>query len=76
MVKTPVKIQVKSNPPAEPVYRAMSAATMKMPEPIIEPTTIIVASKRPIRAARPDVDVFWGTAPCGLDEFIMCYCGA
>src|SRR5438132_11874868 len=42
----PVMIQAISRPPAEPVWRAMSAETMKMPEPIIEPTTIMVESNR------------------------------
>ncbi len=31
----------------ESVPRAMSASTMKMPEPIIEPMTIAVEEKRP-----------------------------
>src|SRR5260370_8657264 len=31
----------------------MSAATMKMPEPIIDPTTIIVPSKRPMARTKP-----------------------
>src|SRR5262249_44832095 len=48
MVRQPVRIQVSSKPPAEPVWRAMSAATMKMPEPIMEPTTIIVPSNKPM----------------------------
>ena len=33
-----------SSQPALPTFRAMSADTMKMPDPIIEPTTTIVAS--------------------------------
>ena len=31
----------------EPVMRAMSAETMKMPEPIMEPMTSVVALVRP-----------------------------
>src|SRR5437879_13756359 len=42
------------SPPAEPVCRAISAETMKMPDPIIEPTTIIVESKRPRPRMKPD----------------------
>src|SRR5580704_8287268 len=47
IVRQPLKIHVSSSPPADPVCRAMSAATMKIPDPIIEPTTIIVASYSP-----------------------------
>ncbi len=36
-----------SSQPALPTCLAMSADTMKMPDPIIEPTTTIVASYRP-----------------------------
>src|SRR5258707_13151719 len=46
-------IQVRSKPPAEPVWRVMSEATMKMPEPIIDPTTIMVPSKRPMARTKP-----------------------
>ena len=49
---TPVMSQTRSSQPGEPTVRAMSAVTMKMPEPIIEPTTIIVASNRPSIAAQ------------------------
>src|SRR5882724_1171753 len=52
-VSTPVRIHVSSNPPAEPVCRVMSAATIKMPEPIIEPTTIIVPSNKPMARTNP-----------------------
>src|SRR3954454_24997859 len=34
------------SPPGEFIVRAMSAETMKMPEPIIDPTTSMVASSR------------------------------
>ncbi len=40
--------QTPSSHPPEPMSRALSAETMKMPEPIIEPTTSAVASSRPI----------------------------
>src|SRR5437879_750397 len=42
------------SPPAEPVCRAMSAETIKIPDPIIEPTTIMVESKRPSPRIKPD----------------------
>src|SRR5579862_6914424 len=40
--------------PAEPVCREMSAETMKIPEPIIEPTTIIVESNRLRPRTKPE----------------------
>src|SRR5882724_2000402 len=42
-----------SSQPGAGRRRAMSAETMKMPEPIIEPATSAVASRRPSRASRP-----------------------
>ena len=36
-----------SNQPGEPSVRDMSAETIKMPEPIIDPITIIVESYKP-----------------------------
>ena len=48
MVRVPVRIQVSSRPPADPVCLEISAATMKIPEPIIEPTTIMVPSNNPM----------------------------
>ena len=47
MVSRPVMTQDISSHPALPSCRDISAATMKMPEPIIEPATIMVESKRP-----------------------------
>ncbi|MNT63702.1 hypothetical protein D3C72_2015380 [compost metagenome] len=47
MVKRPVSSQMTSSHPGEPTCRAISAETMKMPEPIIDPATIIVESSRP-----------------------------
>src|SRR5260370_2047207 len=49
--------QAASSPPVDPVWRAMSADTMKIPEPIIDPTTIIVESKRPRPRTNPDDSV-------------------
>ena len=50
---TPVRIQTRSSQPLEPTSRAMSAETMKMPEPIMVPATSMVASKRPRRLLKP-----------------------
>ncbi len=49
MVSTPVSSQATSSQPGLPIQRAISADTMKMPEPIIDPMTTIVASNRPRR---------------------------
>src|SRR2546421_6761703 len=56
MVSKPVRIQVSRRPAGEPVCREISAATMKMPEPIIEPTTIIVPSNNPMARTKPGSD--------------------
>src|SRR2546421_12769513 len=53
MVSSPVRIHVSSSPPAEPVCREISAATMKIPDPIIEPTTIMVPSNNPMARTKP-----------------------
>ena len=44
MVRTPVRIQAASSHPGLLSSLAMSAETMKIPEPIIAPMTIMVAS--------------------------------
>jgi hypothetical protein len=38
---------VNNNQPGAPINRADSAETIKIPDPIIEPITIIVASSKP-----------------------------
>jgi hypothetical protein len=43
-VSTPVTTHATSSQPALPRLLAMSPETRKMPDPIIEPTTIIVES--------------------------------
>src|SRR5882724_704003 len=53
MVKSPVTTQARSSQPAEPTWRVMSAETMKMPEPIIDPATIIVESQVPSSRTKP-----------------------
>ena len=47
MVITPDMIQTTSSKPGLCTWLAISAETMKMPEPIIEPHTIIVEENRP-----------------------------
>ena len=44
MVSRPVTTHAPSSQPGLPIVRAMSADTMKMPDPIIAPMTIIVES--------------------------------
>src|SRR5690349_10075574 len=46
IVSTPASAHATSSHPGEPTRREDSAEVMKMPEPIIDPTTIIVASSR------------------------------
>src|SRR6185369_554010 len=46
MVSTPASAHAISSQPGEPTSRDDSAEVMKIPDPIIEPTTIIVASSR------------------------------
>src|SRR4029077_3790779 len=46
-------IHANNRPPEEPVCRVMSAATMKIPDPIIDPTTIIVPSNNPMERTNP-----------------------
>jgi hypothetical protein len=47
MVSTPAIAQAAISQPGEPTRRADSAEVMKMPEPIIDPTTIMLASSKP-----------------------------
>ena len=49
MVIKPATAQVRINQPGAPMSRADSVEVMKIPDPIIEPTTIIVASSGPRR---------------------------
>ena len=53
-VRTPAAIQTPRRPDGEPTRRALSAETMKMPEPIMDPTTSAVASKRRMARRRWD----------------------
>src|ERR1700675_3127518 len=52
-VINPVVTQTTINNPGLPTCRAMSADTMKMPDPIIEPATIMVASSGPRLLTNP-----------------------
>ena len=47
IVIKPATAQASSSQPGEPINRADSADVMKMPDPIIEPITIMVASSKP-----------------------------
>jgi hypothetical protein len=61
MVMNPVMSHTASSQPALPTLRTMSALTMKIPEPIIEPATIIVASRRVRLGLNSDgADMCWG----------------
>src|SRR5436853_3887815 len=55
--------QAASNHPGEPTIVIDLAETMKMPEPIIDPTTIIVASIRPRPRTKRVASV--GACPAG-----------
>src|SRR5438105_435226 len=57
-VMMPVRIHATSRNQGDPTVREMSAETMKIPEPIIEPATSIVASVRVIALTNSD---------CGCD---------
>src|SRR5215211_8954751 len=46
MVSTPARAQAARSQPGDPTKRDDSAEVMKIPDPIIDPTTIIVASSR------------------------------
>jgi hypothetical protein len=52
IVINPATAQARTSQPGAPVSRADSADVMKMPDPIIEPTTIMVASSGPRRRTK------------------------
>ena len=52
-VRIPVISQDASSQPGLPTLRDMSADTIKMPEPIMEPVTIMVESNRPRERLSP-----------------------
>src|SRR6266481_288821 len=53
IVINPATAQASSSHPGAPINRADSAEVMKMPEPIIDPITIMVASSGPRARTRP-----------------------
>jgi hypothetical protein len=66
MVRTPVTTQAMSIQPGLPSRRDMSADTMKIPDPIMTPMTIMVESKR----FRPRTNP-WSALPDITDELFM-----
>src|SRR5262252_3039625 len=62
IVNKPASAQARSSQPGAPLSREDSAEVMKIPEPIIEPITIIVASIGPSARTRP---VARGDSPSG-----------
>src|SRR5208283_3034932 len=72
MVRAALMTQATRSQPGLPIWRDISAETMKMPEPIMEPATTMVESHNPRRranskgacgcgtgaAVRPPVDMF------------------
>jgi hypothetical protein len=75
MVRVPAMPHATSNQPALPICRAISAGTMKIPEPIMAPTTSMMESNKPnsreklrgplwmLRAVVWSVDSVKGTQP-------------
>src|SRR5215471_8097338 len=61
IVSKPARPQASNSQPGAPLNRDDSADTMKMPDPIIEPTTIMVASIGP--SARTRLVVSLGDGP-------------
>src|SRR5271168_3421584 len=64
-VITPARAQAASSQPGLPTYRADSADVMKIPEPIIDPITIMVASIVPSSRtsdASPEAGLVPGTS--------------
>src|ERR1700756_1563064 len=53
IVSSPATAQARSNQPGAPLNRDDSADVIKIPEPIIEPITIMVASIGPSARTRP-----------------------
>src|SRR6266545_4060127 len=53
IVSKPATARARSNQPGAPLKRADSAEVIKIPEPIIEPITIMVASIGPSARTRP-----------------------
>ena len=59
--------------PAELVSRAISAATMKIPEPIMDPITMVVASNSPRPLIRPAFDsIVEAILPSAGEDYPRC----
>jgi hypothetical protein len=75
MVMAAVTNHAAINRAGEPTPRLISAGTIKMPEPIIDPTTMAVALKRPspctrfVPAAGAEVWVVW--LVMGTFQFVL-----
>src|SRR6185436_5533382 len=65
-VKAAATTQVTMSRPGDCVWRAMSAETIKIPDPIMEPMTSVVASSRPRPLTRPFVFGLLMRAYCTL----------
>ena len=66
MVMTPAMTQARTSQPGVPISRVDSAEVMKMPEPIIEPITIMVASSGPSPRTSFSLGVFIGSQASSL----------
>src|SRR5258706_2690755 len=56
-VSNPLMNRAAGSRPVDAVWRAISAETMKIPEPIIAPTKIMVESNKPRPRTNPDDSV-------------------
>jgi hypothetical protein len=56
IVSKPASAHASSSHPGAPLNRDDSAEVIKMPDPIIEPITIMVASIGPSARTRPEVE--------------------
>src|SRR5882724_5521179 len=74
-------IQAANSPPADPVFRPMSAETMKIPDPIIDPTTIVVESNKlsartkPADSVSPVIEAAIGVFTSDIRPLLMRYFG-
>src|SRR6266542_677026 len=72
IVTIPATTQASSSHSGEPTVRPMSAETMKMPEPIIDPATSIVASVRVIALTNPRLESFVVVWVSGVTQIPLC----
>ncbi len=76
MVRTPVNTHAASSQPGELIIRAMSAETMKIPEPIIAPITIMVASYSPMPRTKVLVSLGVVAFIGSVERSIVAYSGS